>query len=80
VKRIADCVNTLQISGERVDREYLDMAPGVLRALAAERNALKAEVEQLHMALKEAEYEMASGCDATAYRVIRAALHENTDD
>ena len=50
------------------------------QTLAAERDALKAEVERLNMALKEAEEEMASGCDATAYRVICAALQESPDD
>jgi uncharacterized coiled-coil DUF342 family protein len=51
---------------------------GKLQKVCEERDALKAEVERLRGVLVEAAEEMSSGCDATAYRMIRAALQENT--
>ena len=84
VKRIADCVNTLQISGERVDREYLDMAPGVLRALRAALDAAEAENKRLREALDyiangAGEYR-SDEIGKAAMDVARAALQEKTDD
>lgn len=84
VKRIADCVNTLQISGERVDCEYLDRVPGVLRAIAAERDALKAALalmvyEATHLSPIEEDGSHWCRITGPCLTEARAALQEKTD-